>query len=246
MVSSKGKVIRILLIEVFVLQVVIMAFTPTTNAYDEVDFYVRSINAPTHDYWDSYGMGLLACIGGSSWNKVADRSCHAHCISKHANSLYIMSNIWYSPRIWAQVGWMWDKNWSNPLWYAARLNRNNMLDFHLFTENINPGIPCILKLQWVRGTSDKQWRFYRYSDVSSGEICRLAGVDLTWGGLQGAGEKWYWSETNWSNFWGMQQRGEGYGHYTDFHDTNATAGYEDSDAIFNFVPVSRNAFNIRN
>jgi hypothetical protein len=233
MLSSKRAAICILVIEILLMQMALMVFMPRAKASDGVPWYIRSISAPSKALYRQY-FYVSAGIGGSTWNTVANNACHAYCTNQQENALYVYNDYPWNPAIWAEVGWMWHAGWTNPRWYVMRMNAGDHPEFHLFTENIRPGIPCIMKLQYVTESSVGQWRFYRTSDTSSGEIARLNGLDLRVGGLMGAGEKWDYSETNWSDFWGMQQRDS----LTGWGDPWGICEYAHADDFYKYVDLN--------
>lgn len=175
-------------------------------------------------------------------NTVASNACHAYCIRKHYNSTWVYDPILhYNEPHWAEVGWIWDKSMSKPLWFVD-INSGTGEIYYQFTEQITPGTNHTLKCQRVIGSSVSQWRFYR----DGGEICRLNSVHVDYGFSLVSAQKSNIYETNTSFFWGARHYCKGYfskdQYWYDWYNNDI---YRDTDPYYFYRYLSRTSANVQ-
>lgn len=229
---SRWKGLVILAVEILL----IALFAPIAYAYPP-----RWVQG---EYSPSYieEVNVWQVTGNYACNTVQNRACHAYCTNRHGNAIYVSDRVRYISPCYVEVGWIWGHSEPYPVWYVDTLNNDYIERYYQFTEQITPGTNHILKCQWVVNSSDRQWRFYR----DGGEICRLGGITVTWGFAQVSGEKWDYTETNWSDFWGCRHKGSPlYTNPDKWFDWDMNSAKSDNDPFYRYNVISPSSGNIR-
>jgi hypothetical protein len=142
------------------------------------------------------------CEGIYSCNTVQNDACHAYCEIKHANAIYVYDDYSIGQDQWAEMGWMWAKEWPHPRWYVDRMTSYGE-SFWLLGETAQ-GVNHIIKIYKTGGTN---WNYTFTAYVDNTAILSVTGNTVSWGWSVVSGEKWDDYGTNWSDWWGLRAKG---------------------------------------